>query len=292
MAPGSAFRLHRHANLAHSEAMIERTEWLYQWDGFLVTGGLFAVLVIVAECGYRLGRWTARPTGAKTRSDSQAQAIEAAMLSLLGLLLAFTFSMAASRYETRKQVVLQEANALGTAFLRAQLFPLPAQTAQLQDLLRQYATTRLQIYAPQSSTAPAAAMQQAALTQTAALQRQMWALTAANSRQNPNAVSASLLVTTLNEVIDLSETQVTTFANHVPEDILLVLFTLSIIVIAMVAYLNGQSGEGKKRFTLILAATISIAIFLVLDLDRPQSGLIRVGFGSLERVQAMMNAGS
>ncbi len=153
-------------------------------------------------------------------------------------------------------------------------------------------TTRLEIYAPHTSTATVAATQQAALSQTAALQRQMWALTAVNSRQNPNAVSASLLVTTLNEVIDLSETQVTTFANHVPEDILLVLFTLSIIVIAMVAYLNGQSGEGKKRFTLILAATISIAIFLVLDLDRPQSGLIRVGFGSLERVQAMMNAGS
>ena len=291
MAPGSAFRLRRHAKLAHSNGMIERTEWLYQWDGFLVTGGLFAVLVVVAEFGYRLGRWMRPPAGTKSRSDAQAQAIEAAMLSLLGLLLAFTFSMAASRYETRKQVVLQEANALGTAFLRAQLFPLPAQTAQLQDLLRQYVSTRLEIYAPHTSTATAPAMQQAALVQTAALQRQMWALAAANSRQNPNAVSASLLVTTLNEVIDLSETQVTTFANHVPEDILLVLFTLSIIVITMVSYLNGQSGEGKKRFTLILAGTISIAIFLVLDLDRPQSGLIQVGLGSLERVQAMMNAG-
>ncbi len=96
--------------------MIEHTEWLFQWDGFLVTGGLFAVLVLVAECGYRLGRWMRLPAGTKARSDSQAQAIEAAMLSLLGLLLAFTFSMSASRYEARKQVVLQEANALGTAF--------------------------------------------------------------------------------------------------------------------------------------------------------------------------------
>jgi len=270
--------------MLHSSGM-EHLEFLYQWDGFLITGGLFAVLVAVAECGFRLGSRRTRQ-GIKMKPDSQDHAIEAAMLSLLGLLLAFTFSMAASRFETRKQVVLQEANAIGTTFLRTQLLSTAGQTIQAQGLLRSYVATRLQMYsAPAGSPA-----QSEAKARMDDLQRDLWDLVATDSRQHPAAVSTALLVTSLNEVVDLSETQVTVFANHVPEDILWLLFIMSTITVAMVAFLNGKGREHQRLFTVILAATIAMTIFIVLDLDRPQRGLIRIGLGSMERVQAMIES--
>ena len=264
---------------------MERIEFLYRWDGFLITAGLFAVLVAVAECSFRIGSRRIKQ-GIKVKPDSQDQAIEAAMLSLLGLLLAFTFSMSASRFEARKQVVLQDANAIGTTFLRTQLLSTAGQTIQAQGLMRSYVATRLQIYAAPAGS-PA---QKAAAVQMQALQHDLWDLVATDSRQHPNAVSTALLLTSLNEMIDLSETQVTIFANHVPEDILLLLLIMSTITVAMVAFLNGKGGKHQRLFTIILAATIALTIFIVLDLDRPQRGLIRVGVGSVERAQAMIES--
>ena len=114
------------------------------WADLGLTGAALVVLTVVAmEVGFRLGR--RRQKKADESARTQFTAIEGAELTVVGLLLAFTFSMAVSRFETRKQIVVNEANALGTAYLRAQLLP-PLERLEAEALLRNYVDTWLELH--------------------------------------------------------------------------------------------------------------------------------------------------
>ena len=118
-------------------------EILYHLDQWLILVAFFALLLLAAEGGYRLGRFM------KPRTDETARPvvfnIHAAILGLLGLLLAFTFSMAVARYDSRKQLVLDEANTIGTAYLRARLLPEPQRT-DVARLVPEYVDSRLRFH--------------------------------------------------------------------------------------------------------------------------------------------------
>ena len=115
-------------------------EWLYSQDITVIILVLFVLFIAVQELGFRIGR---KRSGDR-KEDSQSQALEAAILTLFGLLLAFTFSMAANRYDLRRQIVVDEANAIGTAYLRARVLPIESRQ-RLQDLLLRYVNARLDV---------------------------------------------------------------------------------------------------------------------------------------------------
>lgn len=163
---------------------------------FLLLVLFAAILAGASEAGFRLGR------RAESRSTENAKSklgvVAGGILALLGLLLGFTMSMAVTRFEARKQLVLDEANAIGTSYLRTRLLPAPEST-EIANLLREYVAVRIRYAdAVEDSDRLRATREQAAH-----LQNEFWTRAVAYGQKDPNAVKAGLLLQSLNQVIDL-----------------------------------------------------------------------------------------
>ena len=163
------------------------------WALYIIT---IAIVLISAEAGWRLGnRRRQRPDH---EENAPVGAVVGATIGLLAFLLAFTFGMAASRYDTRKQLVLQEANAIGTTYLRADFLQEP-QRSNIRNLLREYAALRVQ--------GVTVLMTPEAMAQSGALHDRLWADAVAVGTQSPNSIVGGLFIQALNEMIDLDETR-------------------------------------------------------------------------------------
>jgi hypothetical protein len=232
------------------------------WALYLVTAG---VVLLSSEAGWRLGDYARRRP--KHEKDAPIGAVVGSTLGLLAFLLAFTFGMAASRYDTRKQLVLQEANAIGTAYLRAELLPEP-QRGEIRNLLREYAAPRVRgvtwLMTPE------------ARAQSSALHDKLWAAAVAATAQNPGSITGGLFIQSLNELIDLDETRVTAGRNHIPDSIWMVLYAVTILTMAAMGYQFGLTGERSWPVTILATLVFTTVILLIADLDRPQRGILQV----------------
>lgn len=251
---------------------------LYSLDASKIIAGLMVLFWTIGEVAFRCGR---RHSLRRLPGENpQSQAIEAAVLTLFGLLLGFTFSMSAQRFEARKQGLLEEANAIGTAYLRAALVEPPA-TAAIRDSLRGYLDARLEHY-----QAPLNEPQlQAANVKADGFQRQAWELAVAAGQKKPTPLSA-LLISALNEMIDLREKQTVAFENIVPQTVLAFLLFLALIAVSVVGYLNGIGKARQSLLCLVFGGVVASTLFLVIDLDRPRRGPIRLSHTSLLRLRA------
>jgi hypothetical protein len=232
------------------------------WALYLMTA---AIVLISAEAGWRVGNYRRQRAGHE--NDAPIGALVGAMLGLLAFFLAFTFSMGASRFDTRKQLVLQEANAIGTTYLRADFLPEP-QGSETRNLLREYAAGRV--------GGLAAIMQAGNMAKTAALQDRLWAQAVAISQADPKSIPGGLFVQSLNEVIDLDATRVTAGRNRIPDVIWLTLFGITFLTMAAVGYQFGLTGERSWIVTILLALAFTMVLALIADLDRPNEGVLQV----------------
>lgn len=236
----------------------------------MLGAGLFLGMLAVAEIGRRIGvaRLARDPKGLA----KGAGAADAAVFGLLGLMLAFTFSGAASRFEHRRHLVTEEANAIGTAYLRVDLLPDDAQP-QLREMFRRYLDLRLATYADVEDVAAT----RAKLDESVAMQGRIWTTAMAASRR-ADAVPQSpmLLLPALNAMIDITTTRVMATKNHPPAIVFLLLGGLSLVGALLVGY--GMS-VNKQRSWLhlgVFAAIMSLAIYVIVDLEFPRLGLIQV----------------
>ncbi len=232
------------------------------WAIYLIT---VALVLLSAEVGWRLGDYYRhRPMHEK---DAPIGAVVGSMLGLLAFLLAFTFGMAASRFDTRKQLVLQEANAIGTAYLRADILAEP-QRSEIRNLLREYAAPRVQgvtwLMTPE------------ARAESSALHNRLWTAAVAATASNPDSVLGGLFLQALNEGIDLDETRVTAGRNRIPDSIWMVLYVVTILSMAALGYQFGLTGERSWTVIILLAMVFTGVMVLIADLDRPQSGILQV----------------
>jgi hypothetical protein len=238
--------------------------------GLASAAGVFFGTLLFAEIGRRIGiaRLTRDPEGL----SKGASAAEAAVFGLLGLLIAFTFSGAASRFEDRRHLITAEANAIGTAYLRIDLIPADAQP-EMKDLFRRYVDIRSATYrdsADQTGT-------DAKLAQGAALQTNIWAKALSACRRPEAAAQATmLLLPALNDMIDITTTRVMASRNHPPLVVFLMLGGLSFVGALLVGY--GTSPNKKRSWfhTMVFAAMLSLTVYVIVDLEFPRLGLIRV----------------
>jgi len=249
-------------------------ELLYGISLWLIWPALFGLLLLATEAGYRLAVW--RRATVEEPAKSQVGTIEGGIFGLLGLLLGFSFVMAVSRFEKRKDLVLEESNAIGTAFLRTQLLSEPQRT-ETAKLFRRYIDVRLAFH-------EAGADQEklhAANAQTERLQDQLWAQAVAAAGTDRRAVTTGLFLQAVNDVIDLHAKRLTAVRDHVPESIILLL--IGVGVIAMLVMGQGCGLAGNRHFLVASAVALLTASVLVLivDLDRPLRGLIQVGQQSM-----------
>ncbi len=253
-------------------------EFLYQVDLWLILAASIGFFLLCDEAGFRLGRRN-RPN-LDEDARSQVSTIQAAILGLLALLLGFTFSMAMSRFEVRKQQILEESNAIGTTSLRAQLLPEP-QRKEFAGLLRQYVAARLNFYR--------AGMDRQqfheARGQTEGLQERLWSLAASWGDKEPRAVTAGLLLQSLNEVIDLHARGITALENHVPVIIMILLYFVALAAIGLIGYGCGLAGRRNFVVTLVVSVLVAAVILVIIDLDRPRRGLIKVGLVRMVELQ-------
>lgn len=232
--------------------------------------GLFLGMLLFAEIGRRIGmaRLSRDPEGLA----KGASAAEAAVFGLLGLLIALTFSGAASRFEDRRHLITSEANAIGTAYLRLDLLPADAQP-ELKNLMRQYVDVRAATYRNLEDEAATAA----SLAEGAALQGRIWAQAVAACRR-PDAPSQAfmLLVPALNDMIDITTTRVMATRNHPPLVIFLLLGGLSLVGAMLVGYGISPNKQRTWFHTVVFSIFLALTVYVIVDLEFPRMGLIRV----------------
>jgi hypothetical protein len=196
-----------------------------------------------------------------------------ASLTLLGLLIGFTFSMAISRYDLRKNYEELEANAIGTAYARADLLP-DADVSTVKELLREYTLLRVRNYSLGSFTLDYHEQLAALQRETERKQSQLWAAVVAPARAAPSATLA-IAVASMNDVLNSQGYAQAASWNRIPIGAWALLCTIGLVATAMVGFrFRGQSR--RRTLALVIPTLISISLFLIADIDCPRGGVIRV----------------
>jgi hypothetical protein len=240
------------------------------------------VAILFLFAGSLSGSWIrARGPEAIERNSGSFKTLEGAVLGLLALLLGFSFAMAVNRYDLRKQLEIEEANAIGTTWLRTDTLAEPARSAERQQL-KQYVPVRLG-FAAAGNDADAV---QRSLTQSSELQAQMWAIAAQDAAAHRDPVS-TLFVSSVNGMIDVTEKRMAALENRIPAMTWAMLLFMGFVSSALV----GISITSRSKLLLaILPVVVGVVLTLILDLDSPRSGFIRVHQNSMTRAAELVAA--
>lgn len=231
---------------------------------------LFVLLLVVLTIGTALGAFLlrrVRPLQPEGRDDFNI--IQGATLTLLALLIGFTLSMAVGRYDQRKNLEEEEANAIGTEFLRADLIEVTETTARVKTLLVRYLDLRLLNYRTRDRERLAGIGRE-----TSDIQEEMWAVVRAQARDKPTPIIA-LVVAGMNDVINSQGYAEAAWLNRIPVSAWGLMITIAFFAMLMQGY--GARTETSKIFLmLVLPLTVSLSLALIADIDSPRGGLIRV----------------
>jgi hypothetical protein len=238
--------------------------------------GLFVGILVMIEVGRRFGR--ARLARHPDGLPKGIGPVEGAAFSLLGLLLAFTFSGAASRFVERRHMIAEEAHAIETAYLRVDLLASDAQP-EVRELFRRYLDLRLDTYRNPGglSVADAVAGMRAKLERTMTLQEEIWT-GAMRASHAPGAApdAAKLVLPALNEMFGVTTTRAMASENHPPMALYFLLAGLSLVGALLVGYSTSGNKERIWLHMTIFALLLSLVIFVIVNLEFPRLGLIRV----------------
>ena len=241
---------------------------------------LLIVLVGAATGGLLLGR------SLRNKQESGKETfgvLQAALIGFMGLILAFGLALGLDRYQERRQAVVDDANTIGTAYLRAQTLPEPMRSQSL-DLLVLYTDAELRL----SDVVPGSAAARRAIAEASALQRPLWRLAAQAVQEQPSATAPRLYEESLNNMIDEQTVRVAGLANRIPTEVLLLEIIGAAVTLALLGLHVGVLGRGIVP--LILAAVfVALLVYTIIDLDRPTRGLIQVPDTPLVALRASMN---
>jgi hypothetical protein len=248
------------------------------------TATLAVVLVAIvggaAVVGTMIGR---RMRGRPDTRHEPVGVVQAALLGLVGLLLAFGLTMAVGRYDNRRSILVQESNDIGTTFLRAQLLTEPSRTSSL-DLLRQYADAAVDL----ADQVPDSDRFDADVAEIGELQRELWRAGGDAVRADPTGTAPRLYIETLNAMIDSHTDRVTSLRNRVPTTVVVLQVLGSAIAIGVLALYLALLGRGLLT-SLVAASVVILIVFISFDLDRPDRGFITVPDSALVAARAAMD---
>ncbi|TXL81617.1 hypothetical protein FHP25_03560 [Vineibacter terrae] len=233
----------------------------------VVAVGLFLITIAALEVGYLIGR----RSGARDEDfTSQLSVIRGAALALLTFLIGFAFSGAGSRYIDRLDMIVKEANAIGTAYLRTMVLPEP-QRSDLQETLRQYTADRIAIMQSQDQAEMDRVIARASQHHT-----RMWDAVLKGVAGDPQLML--VVLPPFNDLIDLHTTHLSASRRHIPMLVLGLLVAIAVLGFVLVGYGNGLK---KRRYPVLnglFCAITATAFWMTIDLDRPHYGLIRASY--------------
>jgi len=209
-------------------------------------------------------------------------ALQAALLGIVGLILAFGLTLAVGRYEARRAAVVAEANAIGTTYLRAQTIAEPVRSQSL-DLLRRYTDLAVRI----SKEVPSSDAMSRTEAEQLVLQRQLWRLAGQSLAAAPAASAPRLYVDSLNDMIDQQDVRVSTLNNRVPGAVLSLEVIAAAVAVGLLSLYLAVLGRGLLP-VVAAAGLVTMLLLVTFDLDRPTRGLIEVPATPLQSVRASM----
>ena len=237
--------------------------------GLVFLAGLFLGMLLFLEVGRRIRLGIA----AKGEKDAVAglNVVEGSLFGLMGLVIAFTFSGAASRFDAKRHLIVEEANSIGTAYRRIDLLP-EASRPQLREEFRRYVDARLETYRSFQGSPGAFPRIEAA----AEIQREMWDQSVAATRDAANPQAAMLLLPSLNARFDIANTRYWVTQTH-PPPIIYALLAILALLCSLLAGFGMAGGRARSWFHIVaFAAILTATIYVIIDMEYPRIGLIRL----------------
>lgn len=237
--------------------------------GIIGSVALFGGILLFIEAGRRIGARQLRDEGDSAQKGFGA--VEGAVFALLGLVLAFSFSGALARFDGRRQLVIEETNDIGTAWLRIDLLPKNAQPA-MRDLFRRYLDARIEVY----DQLPDVDLARAALRRSASLQGDIWKHAISSIQEGGTSAAPILLLPALNAMFDITTTRTESTRIHPPSIIFVMLGALTLACSLFAGY--DMAGRPKLNLlhSIAFAAVLSVTVYVIVDLEYPRLGLIRM----------------
>jgi hypothetical protein len=240
---------------------------------------VMAVVAGTTLAGIAIGR---RLRGHREEISEPIGAVQAALLGFVGLLLAFGLTMAVGRYENRRSAIVVEANAIGTAFLRAQTIPEPQRTASI-ELLRNYSAERLRLAGIEVHTGAFTDSVEAADT----IERGLWKLAGESLDASPDGSAVRLYVDSLNTMFDAASSREAAFRDRIPGPVVYLQLGGAAVALGVLGLYLATLGR-RVHTALLAAVMVSFIVLVALDLDRPQQGFVHVPTTPLQSVVAEM----
>jgi hypothetical protein len=236
--------------------------------------GSILLVVLAMEAGFQLG--ALRRRGSRAEKDSPVGSVVAATLGLVGFLLAMTYGFAVNCFEARQQALLEEVNSIGTAYLRASFLPEP-QAEETRALLREYVQVRMRV--------PATNDVAHAIKRSEELHQNLWDSLLRAAEKAPDSIRVGLFIQSLNQVIDLHEKRVNLGLRlRIPPIIWFVLCAITLLGMGEIGYQTSLTGSSRTPASLGLVTSFAILLTLLVDLDRPQEGTLRVSQRALQEL--------
>jgi UDP-N-acetylmuramyl pentapeptide phosphotransferase/UDP-N-acetylglucosamine-1-phosphate transferase len=248
------------------------------WAVYLAT---VAAVLVAAEIGFRIGIWL-KQRHPSSEGTPMTGAVVGGMLGLMAFLLAFAIGIVIGQHNGRKEMVVVEANAVGTAYLRAGFLDEPDRTS-VRDLLREYVEVRL-------AAAADPALLESTVTRSEQIHGELWSIVEDNVHQGRESDIMALFAESINEVIDVHSLRRAAIELRLPRAVGMVLFIATVLSFLLVGVAS-SSDRKRDPFTILLFALALVAVLMiVVDLDRPQQGLLTVSQAELSALLQQMTA--
>jgi hypothetical protein len=230
-----------------------------------LAGGLFLGMLFFIEVGRRIGMRR------QSSEEGGTGAVDGAVFALFGLLVAFTFSGSATRFDARRDLITKEANAIGTAWLRLDLLPVEAQPP-VRKLFRDYVDARLSTYKDLSDKEAT----RAEYARSLAIQGEIWTRSVAAAAASATPAATMLLLPALNDMIDITTTRLMAARTHPPTVIFALLFLLALGCSLLAGFGMAKCSRRSWLHMTAFAAITAVTVYVILDIEYPRLGLIRI----------------
>lgn len=250
---------------------MEPNFWIYQ----IPLWAIFVLTILVGYLSISIGSWIGkiRRQSKNHESDASVGTIIGATLGLLAFLLTFILLIASQYFESRNALLLEEVNAIDTVYLRADLIKQPIQN-DIKKLLREYVDLRILLVKEKSTLTPEKF--NTIISQTTALQNQMWDKAVLIYKTDPNSLNNLLLIDCMNKMFDLQTTRLAFFSYHIPFPIWNIMSVIVILSMFLVGYQAGLSGKSNIKIDFVLILAFASVFLLIADIDRTMEGKFQV----------------
>jgi hypothetical protein len=233
--------------------------------------GVPLILLLAMGVAVQAGATVRRRSSPSDDKDENSGVVDGAIFGLMGLLLAFAFTGAASRFDGRRSLIVEEVNDIGTAYLRLDLTSLEAQPL-LRQKFREYVESRIETFRDVGDTARVSAGQ----ARTVELQQEIWSLSVLEAQKAPNTMTGMLLLPSLNEMFDITTTRLSATQMHPPLQVSMLLLLVMVLCAVLAGYRMGAGDRKSTLHRMAFIIVLALTYYAIADLEYPRVGFIRV----------------